>query len=81
MIHEVLYAALEGLEQGHDRQRGDDHTQPRLLLGNDEEEVVNRHVDGLKHARYHYRERAVDEGAVYDEIYIVEMVRVNKRLG
>ena len=45
-IDEALYAVFQGLEQGCDRQRGDDHTQPGPLLpGEGKEEFLCYLID------------------------------------
>ena len=74
-IHEVLYAVLQGSGQRRDHQRGDDHTQPGLLLlGYGKEEFLRHLVDDHQYACEHHRECTVDEGTVYEDIYVVEMV-------
>jgi hypothetical protein len=74
-IHEVLYAMLQGFGQRCDHQRGDDHTQPGfLLLGYGKEEFLCHLVNDHEYAREHHRESTVDEGTVYEEIYVVEVV-------
>src|SRR5829696_5590358 len=73
-VHERLDAAAQGVEQGgnqegrcHDREGGplacEDHEEP--LQQNDAAEV-----DGNQSRR----ERAVDEGTVYEDVYLVEPI-------
>jgi hypothetical protein len=53
-IHEVLYTVLQGFGQRCDHQRGDDHTQPGLLLlGYGKEEFLCHLVDDHEYAGEH----------------------------
>src|SRR5215207_7432361 len=75
-VNEGLDAPTHRVEERRYREGGDHHGQLRLLLLSGEEEencLYRRHapeVDGEKRGR----ERAVDEGAVYDDVYVVEAV-------
>jgi hypothetical protein len=50
-IHEVLYTVLKRLEEGRDRQRGDDTSEPGfLLLGDGKEKLLCHFVDEYKYS-------------------------------
>src|SRR5918995_2428656 len=75
-VDKGLNASSQRVEQGRYRERGDDHSELGLLLlaGQRPEEGLGRRDATEVHQRERAGERAVDEGAVYDDIYPVEPV-------
>ena len=65
------------MEEGGDYQSGDYRTQEGVVVQEVEQEVMERRVDSLEDARKHHRKSAVDEGTVYDDVYLVEAVLEN----
>jgi hypothetical protein len=45
-----------------------------VLVQEGDQQVVKRPVDGLEGAREHQGDGGVDEGAVYDDVYLVEAI-------
>jgi hypothetical protein len=67
---------LKGSEQGGDHQGGDDYGQLRLLLlpSYGAEDSLGRRYAPDVDERKHRGERTVDEGTVYESVYIIESV-------
>jgi hypothetical protein len=75
-VDEGLDASPQRIEQGSDHEGGDDYGQLRLLLlagKHTEEHLDRRHASEVEDEQ-HGRQRTVDEGTVYEEVYVVEAV-------
>src|SRR3712207_6520829 len=78
-VYESLDPPPQRVEQGGYRQGRGHHHELGSLAGQSAEEQLE-HDDATEvEAREHRGERAVDEGAVYDEVYVVEVVRSEER--
>src|SRR5918993_5876449 len=75
-IYVRLDMPTQGVEQGCSHKGRCHYGQLRLLLmaGERLDDGLGRRHDSEVHERQQDRERAVDEGAVYDEGYVVEAV-------
>jgi hypothetical protein len=75
-IYEGLYASSQGVEQSSDNKGGDDYSQLGLLLlaGERTEHRLGRSYPAEVDQNQHRRKSAVDEGAVYEEVYVIEAV-------
>src|SRR5215212_1010528 len=73
-INERLDAAPQRVEQGGYRQGGGHHHELGFLAGQSAEEQLEHEDAAEVEAREHRGERSVDEGTVYDEVYVVEVV-------
>src|SRR5215210_6328655 len=73
-VDKALDAAPRRVEQGGYRQGGGHHHELGTLAGQSAEEQLEHDDAAEVEAREHRSERAVYEGTVYDEVYVVEMV-------
>src|SRR5215208_290266 len=73
-VDETLDAAPQRVEQGGYRQGGGHHHELGTLAGQSAEEQLEHDDAAEVDAREHRGERSVDEGTVYDEVYVVEVV-------
>src|SRR5918997_5630424 len=73
-VDKALDATPQRVEQGGYRQGGGHHHQLGSLAGQSAEEQLEHDDAAEIEAREHRGERYVDEGAVYDEVYVVEVV-------
>src|SRR4051812_37183391 len=75
-VDEGLDAPSQRVEQGGDSQGGDDHGElgKPFLAGNGAEERLDRHDAAEVDQRERDRKGPVDEGTVYDYVYVVEAV-------
>src|SRR5215208_1689778 len=75
-VYEGLDATSEGVEQGSDHKRGDDDGQLGLLLLATEraEDRLGCRYTSEVDQRQQEREGAVDEGAVDQEVYVIEAI-------
>src|ERR671916_1626845 len=79
-IYEALNATSQGVEQSSDDEGGDDDGELGLLLLTSEcaEDRLGHSYAAEVDQSQHSRERAVDQRAVYEEIYVVESVAQNR---
>src|SRR5215218_473664 len=73
-VDKALDAAPQRVEQGGYRQGGGHYYELGSLAGQSAEEQLEHDDAAEVEAREHRGERTVDEGTVYDEIYVVEVV-------
>src|SRR5918997_2199597 len=73
-IDKALDAAPRRVEQGGYRQSGGHHHELGTLAGHSAEEQLEHDDTAEVEAREYRGERSVDEGTVYDEVYVVEVV-------
>src|SRR4028119_1618252 len=73
-VYQVLDAVPHRMEEGADHQGGDYRSRQRVRVREGDQEIVERPVDGLKEAREHQSNGGVDQGAVYDDIDLVEAI-------
>src|SRR5918997_1115079 len=73
-VDKALDAAPQRVEQGGYRQGGGHHHELGSLAAQSAEEQLEQHNAAEVEHREHHGERTVDEGTVYDEVYVVEVV-------
>src|SRR5215211_1769668 len=73
-VDKALDAAPQWVEQNGYRQGGGNHHELGSLAGQSAEEYLENDDAAEVEAREHCRKRTVDEGTVYDEVYVVEVV-------
>jgi hypothetical protein len=73
-IYEGLDAPPEGSEQRGDQERGCHDREGRLPARESDENPLQHYDDAEVEGDQHGGERAVDEGTVYDEVDLVEIV-------
>src|SRR3712207_2737136 len=79
-VETAVYKALDATSKGHEQsrydERGNDYSQLGLLLLACEgaEDSLGRSHASEVNQRQRARERSVDEGTVYEEVYVVETV-------
>src|SRR5215203_2425792 len=73
-VDKALDAAPRRVEQGGYRQGGGHHHELGSLAGHSAEEQLEHDDAAEVEARQHRGERSVDEGTVYDEVYVVEVI-------
>jgi hypothetical protein len=72
--HEALHPAAQRVEQGGYCQRGSHDGQLRLLPGDSAEGVLQGNHAAYVEENQHSGERGVNEGAIDDEVYLVEAI-------
>src|SRR5215208_4042405 len=70
----MLYAPPQGVEQRCYRQGRSEDGQLAVLAGYRGQETLESGHASDVHERQHHGERTVDEGTVYDHVYVVEAV-------
>src|SRR5215210_3404969 len=73
-VDKTLDAVPQRVEQGGYSQGGGNHHELGTLAGQSAEEQLEHDDAAEVEAREHRGERSVDEGTVYDEVYVVEVV-------
>src|SRR5215203_204630 len=73
-VDKALDAAPQRVEQGGYRQGGGHYYELGSLAGHSAEEQLEHDDAAEVEAREHRGERTVDEGTVYDEVYVIEVV-------
>src|SRR5215204_5867479 len=73
-VDQALDAAPQRVEESGYRQCGGHHHELGALAGQSAEEHLEHDDAAEVQARQHHGERTVDEGTVYDEVYVVEVV-------
>src|SRR5215217_5536165 len=73
-IYERLYATPQRAEQRRYEERRSDHGERRFFASEGHEHPLQQHYSSEVECHEHQRERAIDESAVYEYVYVVEAV-------